>query len=124
MAAVLDGMEQWRLGVRCVVRDTRRRSTLSGVVVASMAERPDKVDASVHALRMDRGKMEVTALCSVCVWYSLRVRRTEVLPSPAYVAWMGHPALDVRLSCDVCLVFGPDIRHAFIKGIGVATCVV
>ena len=124
MAAVLDGMEQWRLGVRCVVRDTRRRSTLSGVVVASMAERPGKVDASVHALRMDRGKTEVTALCSVCVWYSLRVRRTGVLPSPAYVAWMGHPSLDVRLSCDVCLVFGPDIRHTFIKGIGVATGVI
>jgi len=124
MAAVLDGMEQWRLGVRCVVRDTRRRSTLSGVVGASMAERPDKVDASVHALRMDRGKTEVTALCSVCVWYSLRVRRTRVLPSPAYVAWMGHPTLDVRLLCDVCLVFGPDIRHPFIKGIGVPTYVV
>ena len=124
MAAVLDGMEQWRLGIRCVARDTRRRSTLSGVVVASMAEWPDKVDASVHALRMDRGKTEVTVLCSVCVWYSLRVRRTGVLLSPAYVAWMGHPALDVRLSCDVRLVFGPDIRHAFIKGIGVATGVV
>ena len=32
----------------------------------------------------------------------------------------GHPALDVRL-CDVCLVLGSDIRHPFIKGIGVAT---
>ena len=124
MAAALGGMEQRRLGVRCVVTDTRRRSTLSGVVVASMAERPDKVDASVHALRMDRGKTEVTALCSVCVWYSLRVRRTGVLPSPAYVAWMGHPSLDVRLSCDVCLVFGPDIRHPFIRRIGIATRVV
>ena len=124
MAAVLDGMERWRLGVRCVAMDTRRRSTLSGIVVASMAEWPDKVDASVHALRMDQGKTEVTALCSVCVWYSLRVRRTGVLPSPAYVAWMGHPALDVRPLCGVCLVFGPDIRHTFIKGIGVATGVV
>ena len=48
MAAVLDGMEQWRLGVRCVVMDTRRRSTLSGVVVASAAARPGKVDAAVQ----------------------------------------------------------------------------
>ena len=32
----------------------------------------------------------------------------------------GHPALDVRL-CDVCLVLGSDIRHPFIKGIGVET---
>ena len=124
MAAVLGSMEQWRLGVRCMARDTCRRSTLSGIVVASMAERPDKVDASVHALRMDRGETEVMALCSVCVWYSPRVRRTGVLPSPTYVAWMGHPVLDVRLSCDVCLVFGSDIRHPFIKRIEVATCVV
>ena len=89
MVVVLGGMEQWRLGVRCVAMDTRRRSTLSGVVVASMAERPDKVDTSVHALRIDRGKTEVTGLCNVCVWYSLRVRRTGVLPSPAYVALDG-----------------------------------
>ena len=60
-----------------------------GVVVASMAERLAKVNASIHALRMDRGKTEMMVLCSVCVWYSLRVRRTRVLPSPAYVAWMG-----------------------------------
>ena len=73
------------------------------------------------ALRMDRGKMEVTALaacgahweCARPVWDPIQV-----------VAWMGHPALDVRLWCDVCLVFGPDIRHPFIKRIGVATCVV
>jgi len=37
MAAVLGGMEQWRLGVRCVAMGTRRSTTLSGVVVASMA---------------------------------------------------------------------------------------
>ena len=70
MATALGGMEQRRLGVRCVAMD--RRTMLSGVMVASMVERPDKVDASVHALRMDRGKTEVTALCSLCVWYSLR----------------------------------------------------
>ena len=48
MAAVLGGMGQRRLGVRCVAMDTRRRSTLSGVVVASMAERPGMVDATVQ----------------------------------------------------------------------------
>ena len=57
-------MEQWRLGVRCVAMDTRRRSSLSGFVVASMAERPDKVDTAVYALRMDRWKTEVTALAA------------------------------------------------------------
>ena len=40
-----------------------------------------------------------------------------------YVARLGHPALDVRLWCDVCLVLGLDIRHPCIKGIGVTTCV-
>ena len=67
---------------------------------------------------MDRGKMEVTALavcgahweCARLVWDSIQV-----------VAWMGHLALDVRLWCDVCLVLGLDVRHAFIIGIGVAT---
>ena len=70
------------------------------------------------ALRMDRGVMEVTALATCgahreyarSVWDPIQV-----------VAWMGHPALDVRLWCDVCLVLGPDIWHAFIKRIGVAT---
>ena len=55
--------------------------------------------------------MEVTALaacgahweCARPVWDPIQV-----------VAWMGHPALDVRLWCDVCLVLGLDIRHAFI----------
>ena len=43
MVAVLGGVAQWRLGARCVARDSRRRGTLLGVVVASMAERPGKV---------------------------------------------------------------------------------
>ena len=47
MAAALGGMEQRSLGVRCVVMDTRRRSTLSSVVVASAAARPGKVDEAV-----------------------------------------------------------------------------
>ena len=48
MAATLGGMEQRRLGVKCVVMDTRRRSVLSGVVMASAAARPGKVDAVVQ----------------------------------------------------------------------------
>ena len=48
LAAALGGMEQRRLGVRCVVTDTRRRSTLSGVVVASAAVRPGKAVATVQ----------------------------------------------------------------------------
>jgi hypothetical protein len=74
--------------------------------------RPDKVDASVPALEMDRWKTAVAAYESApdrCVTQS------------RYVAGLGHPALNVRLWCDVCLVFGSDIRHPFIKGIGVAT---
>ena len=38
-----------------------------------------------------------------------------------HVAGMRHLALDVRFWCDACLVLGSDIRHPFIKGIGVAT---
>ena len=45
MAADLGGVVQWRLGVRWVAMDLRRRTTLSNIMVASMAERPDKVDA-------------------------------------------------------------------------------
>ena len=67
---------------------------------------------------MDRGMMDLTALaacgahwgCAKPVWDPIQV-----------VVWMGHPALDVRLWCDVCFVLGSDIRHPFIKGIGVAT---
>ena len=43
MMAFHGGVVQWRLGARCVARDSRRRVMLSGVVVASMAERPGKV---------------------------------------------------------------------------------
>ena len=43
MVAFLGGVAQWRLGSRCVARDSRTRVTLSDVVVASMAERPGKV---------------------------------------------------------------------------------
>ena len=43
MVAFLGGVARWRLDARCVARDSRRRVTLSGVVVAWMAERPGKV---------------------------------------------------------------------------------
>ena len=70
------------------------------------------------ALRMDRGMMEVTALAACGAhWECVR----PVWDPIQVVAWMGQPALDVRLWCDVCLVLGPDSRHTFIKGIGVAT---
>ena len=70
------------------------------------------------ALRMNRGKMEVTALaacgahweCARPVWDPIQV-----------VAWMGHLGLDVRLWCDVCLVLGPCYLRPFINWIGVAT---
>ena len=64
MAADLDGVAQWRLGVRWVAMDSCRRTTLSGVMVALMAERPGKVDASVSDLRMDQWMKEVTALAA------------------------------------------------------------
>ncbi|XP_037441148.1 UNC93-like protein 3 [Triticum dicoccoides] len=51
MAAGLGGVEQWRLDVRCVAMDTRRRRTLSGGVVASMQSglaRYTMVPASVY----------------------------------------------------------------------------
>ena len=38
----------WRFGVRCAEMNSRREVALSGVVVASTAVRPDKVDAVVQ----------------------------------------------------------------------------
>ena len=43
MTADLGGVAQWRLGVRCAEMDSRRRVTLSGIMVVSTAERPGKV---------------------------------------------------------------------------------
>ena len=45
--AGLSGMEQLGLAVGRVLMDERRMVALSGVVVASAAARPGKVDASV-----------------------------------------------------------------------------
>ena len=53
MTADLGGVVQWRLGARCVVLDSRRRGLLSGVMMASMAERPNKIEASISALKTD-----------------------------------------------------------------------
>lgn len=49
--------------------------------------------------------------------------QTGVCPRPGDDL-VGAPSLDVRLSCDVFLVFGSDIRPPFIKRIGVVTNVV
>jgi hypothetical protein len=112
MAADLGGVAQWRLGVRCAEMDSRRRRTLSGVMVASMAERPGKVGALVSALKMNWWKAAATTHESAS---------DRFVPQTQYVAWLGPPALDVKLWCDVCLVLGSDYRHPFIKWIGVAT---
>ena len=47
MAAEIDGMALWRLGVRCAEMGSRRRRLLSGVMVTSMVVWPDKVEASI-----------------------------------------------------------------------------
>ena len=47
MATDIGGMALSRLGVRCTEMDSRRRRLLSGVMVTSMAEWPDKVEASI-----------------------------------------------------------------------------
>ena len=46
--AGLSGMEQRGLAGGRVMMDERRMVALSGVVVASTADRPGKVDAAVH----------------------------------------------------------------------------
>ena len=48
MGTDLDGVAECRFGVRCGRIDSRRRKTLSGVVVASMAEIPSTVHATVQ----------------------------------------------------------------------------
>ena len=87
---------------------------MSGVMVASMAERPGKVGALVSALKMDWWKTAAMTHESAS---------DRFVPQTQYVARLGPPTLDVRLWCDVCLVLGSDYRHPFIKWIGVATVV-
>ena len=47
MAAEIDRMALWRLGVRHAEMGSHRRRLMSGVMVTSMAEWPDKVEASI-----------------------------------------------------------------------------
>ena len=78
MAAYLGGVAQWRFSVRCVAMDSRRRTKLSGVVVTSMAEWPDKVEASIFALKTDPVEDGGD---------DTRVRRTGFYPRPGM--WLG-----------------------------------
>ena len=77
-------------------------------------DRPGKVDGPVSALEIDRWKMAAATSESASVRYG-----TQSL----CVAWLGHPALDVRVWCDVHLVLGPEIWHIFINETIVATSV-
>ena len=86
MATDLDGVAQWRLGARCAEMDSRRRRWLSGVMVALMAEWPDKVEA-ISALKTDLWKMTATTHVSAS---------DRSVPQTRYVARLGLPAFDVR----------------------------
>ena len=88
MTADLGGVVQWRLGARCVVLDSRRRGLLSGVMVASMAEWPDKVEASISALKTDLWKMAATTHVSAS---------DQFMPQTHYVARLGFLGFDDRL---------------------------
>ena len=91
--------------------DTCRMVALSGAVVASTAG----LARSMRQYLLYRWIGERRRR------QALRVCRTGVCPRPNNAAWLGPPTLDVRLWCDVCLVFGSDNRHPFIEWIGVAT---
>ena len=57
-------------------------------MVTSMTEWPDKVEASISALKMDLWKMAVMILVSVS---------DRSVPQTRYVARLGLPAFDDRL---------------------------
>ena len=61
---------------------------MSGVKVASMAAWPDKVEASISALKMDLWKMAATTHVSVS---------DQFMPQTRYVARLGLLAFDDRL---------------------------
>ena len=112
----VDDDEYWRHGAagyrRWMRLDGRAQGGGAVWCHGGVDGRLGKVYASVPALEMDRWKTAAAASVSApdrCVTQS------------RYVAGMGHPALDVRFWCDVCLVLGSDIWHPCIKGIGVAT---
>ena len=88
MTADLDGVVQWRLGARCAVMDSHSWRQLSGVMVASMAEWPDKVEASISALKTDLWKMAATTHVSAS---------DQFMPQTRYVARLGLLAFDDRL---------------------------
>jgi hypothetical protein len=99
----VDGLAQeddvvWRRG------GVDGRETWHGRCVSFCSEDGSMEDGGVGRCRMRSG---AHCECSgpVCVTQS------------RYVARLGHPALDVRLWCDVCLVLGSYIRYPFIKGI-------
>ena len=88
MKADLGGVVEWRLGARCAVMDSRRRRQLSGVMVASMAEWSDKVEASISALKTDMWKIASTIHVSAS---------DQFMPQTRYVARLGLLAFDDRL---------------------------
>jgi hypothetical protein len=57
-------------------------------MVTSMAEWPDKIEASISALKTDLWKMAATTHASAS---------HRVMPQTRYVARLGLPAFDVRL---------------------------
>jgi len=61
---------------------------LSGVKVASMTEWPDKVEASISALKTDQWKMATTTHVSAS---------DQFMPQTRYVARLGFLAFDDRL---------------------------
>ena len=100
--------------------EVRRRARVDGFVQdggvvwrrGGVDGRPGKVDGSVPALEMDRWKMAAAASESAPDRCATQSR---------YVAGLGHPALDVRVWCDVRLILGLNIRHTFFNALGVAT---
>lgn len=67
--------------------NSRRRRWLCGVMVASMAEWPDKVEALISALKTDLWKMTATTHVSVS---------NRFVPQTRYVVQLGLPAFDDR----------------------------
>ena len=104
------GMVLRRFGDGRMWTDSCRMVELSGVVVPSTA-----------------GQARSTGQLLLWRWTSGRWRRQPLRASvrygtqSRYVAGLGHPALDVRVWCDVRLILGLNIRHTFFNALGVAT---
>ena len=67
MATDLDGVAQCRFDVRCAMMDSRRRTSLSGVVVASMAGETWHGRCNSTALKMDSWQVAAAASYSAGV---------------------------------------------------------